>query len=191
LSAQPLLIVVSGPSGSGKGTLCNMLRAALPQIYYSISMTTRPARNGETDGVEYYFVSSDEFLERLKAEEFLEWAQVYDHYYGSLRQPVEEALQSGRDVLMELDIQGAQQVKKAFPQAVLIFIVPPSLEELDSRINRRGKDSAETIRKRMNSAPAELKAAQLYNYTVVNDEMRCVLDDFLGIIKREKANLSR
>jgi guanylate kinase len=191
LTAQPLLIVVSGPSGSGKGTLCNMLRAALPQIYYSISMTTRPARNGETDGVEYYFVSSDEFLERLKAEEFLEWAQVYDHYYGSLRQPVEEALQSGRDVLMELDIQGAQQVKKAFPQAVLIFIVPPSLEELDSRINRRGKDSAETIRKRMNSAPAELKAAQLYNYTVVNDEMRCVLDDFLGIIKREKANLSR
>lgn len=191
MTAQPLLIVVSGPSGSGKGTLCNMLRAALPQIYYSISMTTRPARNGETDGVEYYFVSSDEFLERLKAEEFLEWAQVYDHYYGSLRQPVEEALQSGRDVLMELDIQGAQQVKKAFPQAVLIFIVPPSLEELDSRINRRGKDSAETIRKRMNSAPAELKAAQLYNYTVVNDEMRCVLNDFLGIIKREKANLSR
>lgn len=186
MTVHPVLVVISGPSGSGKGTLCNLLRRELPGLVYSVSATTRPPRPGETDGVDYFFMTRDDFLRKIRAGWFLEWAQVYDHYYGTPRVLVENGLQSGKDVLLELDIQGAKQVKQNIPQAVLVFILPPSLEELDARIKKRGTDSDVTIRKRMAAACTELRAAADYDYSVVNDRQERALDEILGIIEREK-----
>ncbi len=190
MTAKPLLIVVSGPSGSGKGTLCTLLRQRLPDLAYSVSVTTRPPRPGERNGVDYFFVSTDEFLDKIKRGEFLEWAKVYDNYYGTPISYVKDSLQYGKDVLLELDIQGANQVKKLFPDAVLIFIRPPSLEELGARITKRGTDSQEAIRKRLSSANQELKAASDYDYVVVNDQQERALEEMMEIIRQEKARRS-
>jgi len=140
--------------------------------------------------VDYFFVSTDEFFKKMKAGEFLEWAKVYDNYYGTPISYVKNSLQSGKDVLLELDIQGAKQVKKFFPGAVLIFIRPPSLEELGARITKRGTDSEEVIRKRMNSANAELQAAADYDYVVVNDRPERALEEIMEKIRQEKARMS-
>ncbi|NPV29778.1 MAG: guanylate kinase [Firmicutes bacterium] len=190
MSAKPLLIIISGPSGSGKGTLCNRLRQALPDLMYSVSVTTRPSRPGEIHGVDYFFITEADFLKQLQAGEFLEWAEVYGNYYGTPRRPVETWLREGKDVLLELDIQGAQQVRKIFPQALLIFITPPSLEELGVRITKRGTDTEETIRKRLKFAPAEIQAAKDYNYVVVNDREERALAELLSIIEKEKERLN-
>jgi guanylate kinase len=162
------------------------LRHELPDLAYSVSLTTRQPRKGETNGVEYLFVSPGEFQRHLEDNDFLEWAQVYGYYYGSLRQPVEQALRAGKHVLMELDVQGALQVKKALPQAVLIFIMPPSLEELDSRITKRAKDSRQTIERRMQAAPQELQAAKLYDHIIVNDQRERAYSELLRIVRREQ-----
>lgn len=153
-------------------------------------MTTRPPRPGERNGVDYFFVSTDEFLDKIKAGEFLEWARVYDNYYGTPISYVKDSLQYGKDVLLELDIQGANQVKKLFPDAVLIFIRPPSLEELGARITKRGTDSQEAIRKRLSSANQELQAASGYDYVVVNDRQERALEEMMEIIRKEKARRS-
>jgi len=187
LSAQPILIVVSGPSGSGKGTLCQMLRKELPDLVYSISLTTRHPRPNEKNGVDYIFVSRDEFQKHIAAGDFLEWAEVYGNYYGTLRSTVEENLKAGKDVLLELDIQGGQQVKKIYPDAVLIFIMPPSLDELSKRIIGRGTDDAATINIRLSCAPDELLAAKKYDYVVYNDVVERAVQELLTIIKREKS----
>ncbi len=140
MSAKPLLIVISGPSGSGKGTLCSMLRQALPDLAYSVSVTTRHPRPGEQNGVDYFFISDDEFQRMIDRGEFLEWAEVYGHRYGTACSAVDSQLQAGRDVLLEIDVQGGQNVKRLFPDALLIFIEPPSLQELDARIIHRGTE---------------------------------------------------
>ncbi len=183
MPTKPLLIVISGPSGSGKGTLCALLRQALPNLEYSISLTTRQPRPGEQNGVDYFFVSDDEFKTMIGRGEFLEWAEVYGHYYGTGRSVVESYLRSGRDVLLEIDIQGAQNVKRLFPQAILIFIAPPSLQELGARITNRGTDTEETIRRRMNCVPSELQAAEGYDYVVINDTPEQALAELLKIIE--------
>jgi len=157
---------------------------------YSISATTRPSRPGEINGVDYFFVSEADFRNQLRAGEFLEWAEVYGNYYGTPRRPVKAWLQEGKDVLLELDIQGAQQVKKFFPQALLIFVKPPSLEELGARIVKRGTDSAETIRKRLEYVHEELQAAKNYDYVVINDQEERALAELLDIIKKEKERLN-
>lgn len=190
MTAKPLLIVVSGPSGSGKGTLCTLLRQRFPDLAYSVSMTTRSPRPGERNGVDYFFVSTEEFLEKIKAGEFLEWAKVYDNYYGTPLTYVKGCLQNGKDVLLEIDIQGARQVKKLFPEAILIFIRPPSFEELGVRISKRGTDSQEEIEKRLSSAKQELQAAAEYDYVVVNDSQERAVEEILEIIRQEKARRS-
>lgn len=190
MTPKPLLIVLSGPSGSGKGTLCQALRKVLPDLKYSVSVTTRPPREGEISGVDYFFVSRAKFLKQLNAGEFLEWAEVYGNYYATLRGPIETWLQEGKDVLLELDIQGALKVKKLFPFTLLIFVVPPSLEELGTRIMKRGTDSEETIRKRLSFAKEELKAAESYDYVIVNDQQEYALAELLKIIAKEKARLN-
>jgi guanylate kinase len=181
-----LLIVVSGPSGSGKGTLCQMLREDLPELSYSVSLTSRPLRGNEQNGVEYYFVSKEEFLRLIDAGEFLEWAEVYGNYYGTLRSTVEVSLHEGKDVLLEVDVQGAQSVKKAFPEAVLIFIMPPSLDELNKRICGRGTDTPEAIDLRLRCAPDELQAAKKYDYIIYNDVKEDAYAELLNIIEWEK-----
>lgn len=186
MTVQSLLIVISGPSGSGKGTLCEMLRKALPDLSYSISVTTRPPRSNEKDGVDYFFVSEGEFKRLMQKGEFLEWAEVYGHYYGTPRFAVEAALRSGKDVLLEIDIQGALKVKEIFPRALLIFIKPPSFEELSNRITRRGTDDAASIGRRLNCAWQELQAAERYDYVVQNDHKERAFAELLEIIKKEK-----
>jgi len=186
LAEKPLLIVISGPSGSGKGTLCKMLCQAFPDLNYSISVTTRPPRSNEKDGVDYFFMSDEEFEQLLQKGEFLEWAKVYGHYYGTPRSKVESALASGQDVLLEIDIQGAFKVKELFPQAVLIYVKPPSLNELSSRIIKRGTDDAKSIDTRMRCAKQELQAATKYDYVVENDQKELACAKLIEIIHREK-----
>ncbi|MGI6553266.1 MAG: guanylate kinase [Clostridia bacterium] len=186
-----LLLVLSGPSGAGKGTLCRALMKEMPQLSYSISATTRPPRPGETHGKDYYFVSRQSFQEMLAAGEFLEWAEVYNNYYGTPKKAVLEALSAGKDLILEIDIQGALQVKSIYPQAVFIFILPPSFQELEKRIIHRGKDSEEAIRHRLSCVEDELHYIREYDYVVVNDQIPLALEKLKAIIIAEKCRPHR
>ena len=186
-----LLIIISGPSGTGKGTICKSLLQHRPDIFYSISATTRSPRDGEQDGVSYYFKSKEEFEEMLARDEFLEWARVYDNYYGTPKAPVAEAIAAGRDVILEIDVQGAMKVKEKAPEGVYVFIVPPSLEVLRSRIVGRATDSMETINKRMDKALGELSTLYEYNYVVINDVLAQAVNKVECIIEAEKCHSGR
>ena len=176
---QGLLLVVSGPSGAGKGTICSLLRRELPELSYSVSVTTREPREGEVDGREYFFKTVSQVKDMIFRGELLEYAQVYGNYYGTPKPYVMNLLNEGKDVLLEIDIQGALQVKKVFPDGVFVFVMPPSLEELRARLYKRGKDTEEVIEKRLKAASGELGYASEYDYIIVNDvaekAMRCVL----------------
>ncbi|MEW5898651.1 MAG: guanylate kinase, partial [Bacillota bacterium] len=166
-----ILVVLSGPSGVGKGTVSQALLQAEPNLVLSVSATTRLPRNGETDGVSYYFVSREKFSLMIEGDEFLEWARVYDNFYGTPRLPVEETLARGKDVLLEIDVQGGLQVKSKLPEAVLIFLLPPSWKELEARLAGRGSESAEEVQKRLQWAKRELQSLSLYDYAVVNERV--------------------
>lgn len=165
------LIVLSGPSGTGKTTLCRELVKRIPGMVFSISATTRDKRAGEEDGRDYYFLSQAEFKKRIKAGEFLEWAKVYSHFYGTLKKPITDNLAKSVSVLLDIDMQGALQVKDKFPQAVLIFILPPSLEELRQRLIRRKRDSLATIASRMKKIKEEMKYIPQYDQVVINKDL--------------------
>jgi len=187
VAAKPLLIVVSGPSGSGKGTLCAMLRQALPDLAYSVSATTRQPRPGERNGVDYFFISDAEFQQMIERGEFLEWAEVYGHRYGTARPAVEGQLRAGLDILLEIDIQGALNVKQSFPDALMIFIKPPSLQELGERIVRRGTESEQDLKIRMDCVLSELQASVRYDHVVLNDRPEDALAELLKIIRDAKS----
>lgn len=188
---QGLLIVVSGPSGTGKGTICRELLRSNPQLKYSISATTRQPRVGEVDGVNYLFVAKDKFQTMIHNDDLLEWAEVYGNFYGTPRQYVLEQLNSGYDVVLEIDTQGALKVKDKVPEGVYIYIIPPSLDELADRIHKRGTDSLETIKKRLNCAGSELTQAQNYHYIVVNDQVETAVQKIETIIAAEKHRADR
>ena len=188
---QGILLVVSGPSGAGKGTICSMLREQLPDLGYSISVTTRQPRVGEVDGVNYFFKTVDQVKEMIAREEFLEYAEVYGNYYGTPRKYVMDLLASGKDVLLEIDIQGALQVKEHFPEGVFVFIVPPSLDELYQRIYKRGTDTAEVIERRMASAAGELSYAAKYDYIIVNDIASKAAHRVLTLMEAERYRVAR
>ena len=188
---QGVLLVVSGPSGAGKGTICGMLREQLPDLGYSVSVTTRQPRVGEVDGVNYFFKTVDEVKEMIANDEFLEYAEVYGNYYGTPRQFVMEQLNSGKDVLLEIDIQGALQVKEHFPDGVFVFITPPSLDELCARIYKRGTDSEEVIKRRMASAADELTYASKYDYIIVNDIAEKATQKVLTVMEAERYRVAR
>ena len=177
--ARGRLFVVSGPSGAGKGTVVQEALRRRPDIFLSVSATTRPARAGERNGVHYHFISSNDFLAQRDSGGFLEWAEVYGNLYGTPRAAVDAALASGRDVICELDIQGALSVKRARHDAVLVFIEPPSLDDLFMRLRRRGTEDPETMSTRLRSAYEEVKQKGLYDHIVVNDDLeeavRCLL----------------
>ncbi|MEW6623180.1 MAG: guanylate kinase [Bacillota bacterium] len=191
MNTPGLLIVISGPSGAGKGTLCNLIKKEFPNIYYSISATTRSPREGERHGVDYLFISKEEFLALKDKNGFLEWALVYDNLYGTPKKLVEENIQKGRDVILEIDIQGALQVKKQYAGGVFIFVVPPSLSELKRRIEKRGKDSPEDIMKRMNSVHEELSYVTEYDYVIVNEKIETAVAKLKSIIIAEKCKPQR
>ncbi|RUM88612.1 MAG: guanylate kinase, partial [Thermovibrio sp.] len=154
-----LLIVISAPSGTGKTTLVHMLLKEFPDLEFSVSYTTRPPRPGEVDGRDYHFVDRKTFERMIEEGDFLEWAEVYGNLYGTSRTQVLKALNEGKDVILDIDTQGALQVKKNFPEAVLIFILPPSLKELERRLRNRGTDDEETIERRLKTAREEIRRA--------------------------------
>ncbi len=191
MSVPGLLIVISGPSGTGKGTICKSLFQRRPDIFFSVSATTRPPRDGEVEGVHYHFKDRTTFEAMLARDEFLEWALVYGNYYGTPRRPVMDALAAGKDVLLEIDVQGALKVKEKAPEGVYIFIVPPSLDILRKRITGRGTDTATVIEKRMGEALSELAHMPEYDYVVVNDVVAEAVDRVLSIIIAEKCRSHR
>lgn len=186
-----LLIVLSGPSGVGKGTVCGALRKEDTQIQYSISATTREPRTGETDGVSYFFKSKDEFKEMIENNELLEWAEYVGNYYGTPRKYVEDTLASGKDVILEIEVQGALQVKETFPEGVFIFLMPPSLKELRNRIESRGTESTELIDNRMSVAKEEIELMDKYDYVVENDEVHLAVERIKAIVTAENCRKDR
>jgi len=175
--------VISGPSGAGKGTVVRGILERYPDIVLSISATTRPARPGERNGLDYLFIDRTRFASMRERGEFLEWADVYGNLYGTPRAPVEQALATGRDVIAELDIQGAQSVKRARPDAVLIFIEPPSFEDLVLRLRGRGTEDPETISKRVKAAYEEVKNKGQYDHIIVNDRVQDAVEQLAAIIE--------
>jgi guanylate kinase len=186
-----LLLVISGPSGAGKGTIVKALQRAIPSLHLSISATTRLPRCGEVDGVDYYFLERDTFNIMIEEGQLLEWAEVYGNYYGTPRQYVQDVLEQGKDVILEIDIQGALQVKEKLPEAVLLFIAPPSKEELQMRLFGRKSDSREEIEKRLKCMAGEMKLAGGYDYFVVNDSINRATDSIQAIILAEKCRAWR
>lgn len=191
MSSKGLLIVVSGPSGAGKGTICKELLSNNPQIKVSISSTTRLPRPGEKDGVNYFFIDKNKFETMINNNDFLEYASVYDNYYGTPKEYVMNNLENGNDVLLEIDIVGALQIKERFEDAIFIFILPPSLEELKNRIVGRGTESLSDIEKRYGSAISEIKQVIKYDYAVVNDDIKRAVEDIKAIIIAEKCKVLR
>ena len=191
-NTRGVLLVLSGPSGTGKGTVCKVVRDSMgDRLAYSISATTRKPRVGEEHGREYFFFSKEEFEALRDQNGFLEWAQVYDNYYGTPRAFVEEVLESGRDCILEIDPQGALQVRKATDEAVLVFIAPPSLEELRARLTGRGTEAPEEVEKRLSCAEAELAYSNQYDYLIVNDEVEKAAEKMKAILMAERCRTNR
>ncbi|HYS01530.1 MAG TPA: guanylate kinase [Candidatus Eisenbacteria bacterium] len=180
-----LLIVISGPSGVGKDTILRRLFQLAPELKYSVSYTTRPPRPGEIDGQSYTFVAEDEFKRLIEAKEFLEWAQVYDQYYGTSRKRVEEALARGEDIILKIDVQGAAFVKKRKPDALFIFITPPSTEELLQRLTGRNTESPAALERRQREALVELGLAKDYEHVVCNRDVEESAREILAMIAAE------
>ena len=192
MSERGLLIVLSGPSGVGKGTV----RKAIferddNEFEYSVSMTTRPMRKGEVDGVDYYFRTKEEFEAMIEAGEMLEYAEYVGNYYGTPLTYVNKTLDEGKDVFLEIEVQGAQQVKEKVPDGVIIFLTPPDLAELKARIVGRGTDSPEVIEERMRVARQEIEMMALYDYAVVNDQVQNAVDRIKDIIVSEHYRVDR
>lgn len=176
------LFVVSGPSGAGKGTLLSQVIERIPDAWVSVSATTRGPRPGEIEGVHYFFLDTDHFKSLVEQDGFLEWAQVHDNYYGTLKQSVIDHMNAGDQVILEIDVQGALQVRKALPEAHLVFIEPPSLEELERRLRQRGTETEDVISSRMKTAEVELAQKMEYDVQVVNDDLERAVDELVEVI---------
>lgn len=180
-----MLIVVSGPSGCGKGTvLAEILKS--DKIFYSVSATTRSPRPGETDGVNYYFLTKEKFEKLIGEDGMLEYASYCGNYYGTPKKPVEDMLEQGKHVILEIEVQGAMKVMEKCPEAVFVFILPPSLKELERRLKKRGTEAEDVIKKRLSEAAGEIKQAYKYNYAVINGELEKAVDDLKAIIRAEE-----
>lgn len=174
------LVVISGPSGAGKGSISSRILKEMDNIEFSTSMTTRKPRSGEEDGKDYYFVTREEFQDAIAKGDFIEYAEVFGNYYGTPKKEVESRLKEGKNILLDIDVQGALNVMKSFPEGLFIFVLPPSLEELRHRIVHRGKDEPDVIERRLGQAESEIAQADKYDYQIVNDD----LDDAVEKIKK-------
>lgn len=184
-----MLIVISGPSGSGKGTIIKEVLKKKPEIVYSISYTTRPKRKGEIDGKDYFFISKRKFENLIKKDFFLEWAKVYNYYYGTSKDFVLENLKQNKDVILEIEIQGARKIREIFDKqnAVFIFIAPPDFEELKRRIiERKRGETEEEIKERLNFAIQELEESKNYDYIIINDSINRAVEEVLDVIEKER-----
>ena len=187
--AKGALIVVSAPSGSGKSTILHRLLEQRKDLHFSISATTRAPREGEQHGVDYYFVTRERFLEMIEEDAFLEHAEFVGNHYGTPRAEVEQRLEDGYDVYLDIDVQGALQVRAKRPETLLIFILPPSMEELERRLISRGKDDMETIRRRLAEAARECSVKDRFDYVVINDEVDRAAAEISGIIDGYKSRM--
>jgi len=186
-----ILYILSGPSGVGKGTVRERLFAKSPNLQYSISATTRPIRSGEADGKDYFFKTKEDFEKMIAEKQLLEYAQYVGNYYGTPKQFVEDKLEQGHDVFLEIEVQGAAQVKENFTGGVFIFLMPPSLEELKNRIVGRGTESEELVTNRLNEAKKEIEMMKIYDYVVVNDSIDHAVENIEAIITAEHLKRSR
>jgi guanylate kinase len=186
-----LLLVLSGPSGTGKGTVCKALLNKRKDISLSVSCTTRSPRPGEIDGKSYFFKTHEEFKSLIEQNAFLEYADVFSNYYGTPKSFVDAAIEQGKDVLLEIDVQGALKVKAAYPHGVYMFLVPPSMEELENRIRSRGTETAAQIEARLGKANAEMMLMNQYDYRIVNDQVSDVVCRIEAIMTAERLKVSR
>lgn len=191
IKAKGLLVVVTGPSAVGKGTICRALLQEAPDIRFSVSVTTRPARPGETHGVEYFFCSHQEFEQKIKAGDLLEWAEVYGNYYGTPRQYVEDVTNAGQSVILDIDMVGARAVRSQYPGAVSVFVIPPSMEALQQRILGRGTESADAVQRRLTEAPKWIEEGLNYDYVLVNDDLSAAVGHLRAIINAEMSRTVR
>lgn len=185
------LMVVSGPAGVGKGTVCKKFLKDNPEVKLSVSATTRSPRPGEKNGREYFFLSKEEFEEKIRTDNLLEYVTFVDNYYGTLKSAVEEKLAAGEDVLLEIEIEGAMNVKKKFPDSVLVFVVPPSFDELIDRLIGRGTESPEVVERRLNRAKEEFKCIENYDYVLLNDDIKDAAQRLKTILEAEKMKVYR
>ena len=185
------LYVVAAPSGAGKTTLVRLLLEREPEIHLSISYTTRAPRPGEENGREYHFVAVDAFRSMISRDEFLEWAEVHGNFYGTSKKWIGDQLAAGHDVLLEIDWQGAQQVRKLFPDALGIFILPPSIDELTRRLTGRGTDAPEVIQRRLAAAEAEMRHVAEFDYVIINDQLDQALEDMRAIVRASRLNVRK
>jgi guanylate kinase len=186
-----LLIVLSGPSGVGKGTVCAALRRKMPELVYSVSATTRAPRSGEKDGVNYFFCTREQFQDMIRRDALLEYAEYVGNFYGTPREFVEKTLAEGKDVILEIEVQGAMKVKEKFPEGVFVFLLPPSLDELKQRIVGRGTESQDTIEHRLSVAVDEMNLLNQYDYAVVNDDVDAACERIKAIVIAEHCRRER
>ena len=190
-TGRGMLIVVSSPSGGGKGTLIDRVLQTVPGVGYSVSYTTRLPRAKEQNGREYFFVTTAAFEEMIERGEFLEWANVYGYLYGTNRSQVDRERDSGRDIILEIDVQGAESIRRLVPDAVTAFIVPPSFETLRNRLTKRGTDSAEDLARRLRGAPAEVEQYRNFQYVILNDDINRASAQLASVIYAERARRER
>ncbi len=186
-----VLLVVSAPAGCGKDTILEKVLERDNNIFYSVSATSRAMRPGEKDGVSYYFKTREEFEQMINSGELLEYTEYCGNYYGTPKKAVMDMLEQGKDVVLKIEIEGAANVKKIFPEAVMVFILPPSMNELDRRLHKRGTEDEETIKKRLLTAKKELEAAEAYDFAIVNGDLDEAVDSFMSVVKGQRFTIDR
>lgn len=191
MSKKGLPIIISAPSGTGKTTTCKRLIERLPNLKIATSHTTRKIREGESEGIDYYFVSQEEFEAKREKNDFLEWAQVHTEYYGTSFESIEKHRQKGFDILLELDVQGVGSLRKMDFEGIYILILPPSIEEMTKRLKKRGTETEESIERRIKTGKEEIKSYKNYDYVITNFEVEETVESILAIVRAEKSSVSR
>lgn len=185
------LFVLSGPSGVGKGTVLESLLVNFNEVEYSISATTRACREGEIEGKDYFFINITDFFKMVDENKFIEWAKVHNNYYGTPKQYVDKSLEDGKDIVVEIDIQGARMLRESYPDAIYVFLLPPSIAELENRLNRRGTEDDKNKAIRLKNASMELKEKEKYDYQIVNDKLSETVEKLKSIIVAEKCRIRK
>ncbi len=186
-----LIIVLSAPSGAGKSSICRKTLAACPLLEFSVSHTSRRPRPSEVDGKDYHFISREDFQRRINQGEFVEWIENYGNFYGTSIKSMNDVLNSGRDLLLDIEPRGARAIKKKFPDAVFVFVLPPSLKELLNRLEKRGHESPEAIKTRFAQAERELKEVLWYDYVIFNEDLETAIKQMIAIYRAEKCKINR
>jgi len=178
------LFIVSGPSGTGKTTLCSAVLNRFPNMLYSVSYTTRKPRNGEQSGIDYHFIKKKDFKDKIKSGKWAEWAEVHGNYYGTSAQLLDKGLDSGRDIILDIDVQGTIRLLERYPESVTVFIMPPSIGELKSRLELRNTDSSEVISRRLENAKIEMAKKDLYLHVIINDQLPDAIGQLIAVIEK-------